>query len=153
MSTLNPLAAVDLILNEWRSNQSRPILEQTYLLEVLHHIQRDLDFIPSQTIPAIADAFNLSRSEVYGVATFYDDFKVLSNAPKYETVIRLCESEACQSMGAHQLKQQLLASLDDDSITIEPVYCLGNCALAPAVLVNDQCLGRVTAEQLITELS
>lgn len=119
------------------------------LLPMLHAIQDDLGFVPEAAVPSIAKALNLSRAEVHGVITFYHHFR--SHAPGRH-VIQVCRAEACQSMGAESLLARLRDRLGidlhgtttDGAITLEPVYCLGNCACAPAVMVDGELRGRVT---------
>ncbi|MBD3765618.1 MAG: formate dehydrogenase subunit gamma [Rhodobacterales bacterium] len=126
---------------------------QGALLPVLHAVQAAFDHVPAAALPRIAAALNLSRAEVHGVMTFYHDFR---DRPAGRRVIRLCRAEACQAMGAEALARDLQDRLGldwhqtaaDGSVTLEPVFCLGLCACAPAALVDGQPLGRVTAEGL-----
>ena len=121
------------------------------LLEILHDLQEQLGFIPEAALPALAKALNLSRAEVHGVVTFYHDFH---RHPAGRHVIKLCRAEACQSMGAEALAALVQRSLKvtfgettaDGAITVEAAYCLGNCALAPAMMVDGKLVGRVDAE-------
>ena len=121
------------------------------LLEILHDLQEHLGFIPEAALPALAKALNLSRAEVHGVVTFYHDFH---RHPAGRHVIKLCRAEACQSMGAEALAALVQRSLKvtfgettaDGAITVEAAYCLGNCALAPAMMVDGRLVGRVDAE-------
>lgn len=118
------------------------------LLEIFHDLQDQLGYIPESTLPVIAKALNNSRAEVYGVLTFYHDFK---RHPVGRHVIKICRAEACQSMGTDKLCQHAEKSLGvplggttaDGSVTIEQVFCLGNCALSPAVMVGERLYGRV----------
>src|SRR5262249_33105538 len=104
-------------------------------------------------LPMVADALNITRAEIYGVVSFYHDFR---RAPPGRHVLKLCRAEACQSMGGVALAEGLLAKLGIDwagttangAVTIEPVCCLGLCACAPAAQWDGQPLGRVTAERL-----
>ena len=129
-------------------HQSRP----GALLPILHAIQDRLGFIPPTSLPRIADAVNLSRAEVHGVLTFYHDFR--TSAPGRH-VVQLCRAESCQAMGCDQLEASVKAQLKidfhettaDGAVTLEPVYCLGNCALSPAVMIDGQLYGRVTPEK------
>lgn len=122
---------------------------QDQLLPVLHAIQDTVGFIPPDSVPAIAAAFNLSRAEVHGVITFYHHFR--STAPARH-VVQLCRAEACQSMGADELlthaERALGCRLDahsaDGDFSLEPVYCLGQCATAPAMMVDDRVYARMT---------
>jgi formate dehydrogenase subunit gamma len=122
------------------------------LLPMLHAIQDRLGFIPSEAVPRLADALNLSRAEVYGVITFYHDFR---SAPPGRHVLKVCRAEACQAMGATALVDHITARLGtklgetsaDGAVTVEAVYCLGNCALSPAVMLDGALLGRVDAKR------
>lgn len=123
------------------------------LLPVLHAIQDALGFVPPAAVPRIAHALNLSQAEVHGVITFYHDFR---SSPPGRHVLKLCRAEACQAMGADALAARLTGRLGiawkettpDGTLTIEPVYCLGNCALSPAVLLDGKLRGRITADVL-----
>lgn len=118
------------------------------LLEILHTIQVFNHYIPETAFQIIADCLNLSRAEIYGVVTFYHDFR---QNPPAKTVVKLCQSEACQSMGSRQLKTDVENGLNDfiaSNVDIEDIYCLGNCALAPSALVNGQIYGRLDTNQL-----
>jgi formate dehydrogenase subunit gamma len=120
------------------------------LLEILHDLQEDLGFIPEAALPALAKALNLSRAEVHGVVTFYHDFR---RQPAGRHVIKVCRAEACQSMKGNELAAMIERFLEvklgqttaDGAITVEAVYCLGNCALAPAIMVDGKLVGRVDA--------
>ena len=121
------------------------------LLPVLHSIQDKLGHIPSESVPLIAGALNLSRAEVNGVMSFYHDFRT---EPAGEHILHLCRAEACQAMGSRELEDHVKVRLGIDYgettsnglFTLEPVYCLGNCACAPSLRVNDDLHARVTAE-------
>src|SRR5262249_42897884 len=116
-------------------------------------------YIDGRAVPLIAEALNLSRAEVHGVISFYHDFR--DRLPGRH-VLRLCQAEACQSMGCADLTRYVEGRLGiklgettpDERITLEPVYCLGNCALSPAAMLDDQLHGRMTpeaADRLIAE--
>jgi formate dehydrogenase subunit gamma len=131
------------------------------LLEILHDLQSEVGHVPENTLPVIAKALNLSRAEVYGVATFYHDFHL---KPTGKHHIKLCRAEACQSMGARELQAMAEKFLNvrmggttcDKKITLEATYCLGLCASAPAMMVNDKPVARVNAakfEKLVGELA
>jgi formate dehydrogenase subunit gamma len=123
------------------------------LLPVLHAIQDALGFVPPGAVPRIAHALNLSQAEVHGVISFYHDFR---SAPPGRHVLKLCRAEACQAMGSDALAAHLTRRLGvewkqtshDGAVTIEPVYCLGNCALSPAIMIDGVLRGRITAEAL-----
>lgn len=152
-------------LNEQARNQIAKVITDLQhkpgaLLPILHGIQDRLGYIPPESVPMIAEALNQSRADIHGVISFYHQFR--STAPGQHTV-EICRAEACQSMGARQLETHVKHTLGvdyhgtttDRSITLESVYCLGNCACAPSVRVNDQIIGRVTPEKfdgLVDEL-
>lgn len=123
------------------------------LLPLLHAVQDTLGYVPTNAVPQIATALNLSRADVHGVLSFYPHFRT---TPPGRHVLTLCRAESCQAMGAVALealaKQRLgidyHATSASGAVTLEPAYCLGNCALSPAVLVDGQPLGRVTPERL-----
>lgn len=118
------------------------------LLPILHHIQDRLGWLPPESLPRVAEALNLSRAEVHGVVSFYHDFRT---HPPGRRVVRVCRAEACQAMGADALVAHAQGRLGvelgetraDGAVTLEPVYCLGNCALSPAVMVDGRLHGRV----------
>lgn len=121
------------------------------LLEIMHDIQHELGHVPESTLPVLAEALNLSRAEVYGVITFYHDFH---REPVGKHVIKICRAEACQSMGTNDLcshAQSKLAKFGstsaDGKFTLEAAYCLGNCALSPAIMVDDKLYGKVDAKR------
>lgn len=123
------------------------------LLPILHAIQDDLGFVPAGAVPIIAKALNLSRAEVHGVLTFYHLYR--SDAPGKQTLY-VCRAEACQAMGARELERHVKEKLKigfhettaDGRFSLEPVYCLGNCACSPAVMIDETVHGRVTAERI-----
>lgn len=122
------------------------------LIEILHAIQDAIGFVPPATLSPVAQALNLSRAEVHGVVTFYHHFRT---TPPGRHLVQLCRAESCQAMGAQHLEENVRARLNvdyhettgDGAVTLEPVYCLGNCALSPAVTIDGQLYGRVTPEK------
>jgi formate dehydrogenase subunit gamma len=122
------------------------------LLPVLHAVQEALTFVPKDAVPLIAQELNLSIAEVHGVVSFYHYF--LQERPG-RSVVHLCRAEACQALGSNALESHVKARLGidyhgttiDGAITLEPVYCLGNCALGPSVMIDQQLHGRMTAER------
>jgi len=120
------------------------------LLPILHAVQDAIGHIPPEALPLIAHGLNLSRAEVHGVVSFYHYFRT---RPAGKHIVYLCRAEACQSMGARALEAHAKRSLGvdfhetsaDGAVTLEPVYCLGNCACAPSLLVDGQLHGRVDA--------
>src|ERR1700685_135358 len=119
------------------------------LLPILHALQDAFGYVDESAVPVIADALNLSRAEVHGVITFYHDFR---HAPAGRHVLRLCRAEACQSMGCDALIRHVEKRLGvelgkttaDRKFTVEAVYCLGNCALSPAAMLDGKLHGRVS---------
>ncbi len=122
------------------------------LLEILHQVQDTLGHIPREAVPPLARALNRSRAEIQGVIGFYHDFR---QEPAGATVIHLCRAEACQAMGAGALERHACERLGiglhettpDGRFTLEPVYCLGNCACTPSVRIGDTVYARVTPER------
>lgn len=121
------------------------------LLEILHDLQHQVGHVPETSLTGIAKALNLSRAEVYGVATFYHDFHL---KPVGKHVIKICRAEACQAMGARELqamaekflKVRLGETTADRKITLEATYCLGLCASSPAIMVDERPLARIDAK-------
>jgi formate dehydrogenase subunit gamma len=122
------------------------------LLEVLHGIQDELGFIPAAAVPLIAEELNLSRAEVHGVITFYHHFR---RTPPGRHTVQICRAESCQSMGAEQLAEHAVRRLGvdfhqttaDGAFSLEPVYCLGNCACSPAIMIDGDLYGRVSPDR------
>ena len=119
------------------------------LMPILHAVQQAVGYVPKDAVPLIARELNLSIAEVHGVVTFYHYFR--KEAPGRH-VVHLCRAEACQSVGADALERHVKKTLGidfhgttaDGAISLEPVYCLGNCALGPAIMLDDRLQGRVS---------
>lgn len=119
------------------------------LLPILHDLQHRFGYIPEGAPGVIAQALNLSLAEVVGVVSFYHDFR---RAPAGRHVLKLCRAEACQSMGSEAMAASVLQALGlewhgttpDGRVTVEPVYCLGLCACAPAAMLDGVVHGRVS---------
>ncbi len=128
------------------------------LLPILHAIQAEYGFVPQGAHDPVARAMNITKAELHGVISFYHDFR---NAPAGRHVVKICRSEACQAMGGTAMSEKVLSLLGldwhgttpDGKITVEPVYCLGLCATAPAAMVDGQVKGRVSAEALVAEVT
>ncbi|WP_019448623.1 formate dehydrogenase subunit gamma [Cupriavidus sp. BIS7] len=122
------------------------------LLPILHDIQDSQGFIPADAVPVIARALNLSRAEVHGVITFYHHFR---EQPAGRHVVQICRAEACQSVGAEALAAHASKALGcdfhettaDGQFTLEPVYCLGQCACGPAMTIGDRLHARVDSQR------
>ena len=126
------------------------------MLPILHKLQEEFGFIPEATKQIIASALNLSRAEVHGVVTFYHDFRA---QPAGRHVLKLCRAEACQSMGCEPLADRIKAKLGidwhettpDGAVTLEPVFCLGLCAQAPAAMLDGEVYARLD-EHCLTDM-
>ena len=120
------------------------------LIQILHDVQESLGHVPESAIMALAEALNLSRADVHGVVSYYHDFRT---EPAGKHVVKICQAEACQAMGCRELTAHAETSLGvelhgtKDDVTLEPVYCLGNCALAPAAMVDGKTYGRVSNDR------
>lgn len=123
------------------------------LLPILHAIQDELGYVPGGAVPIVAKILNLSRAEVHGVLTFYHLYR--TSAPGKQTLF-VCRAEACQSMGSRELERYAKEKLKidfhettaDGRFSLEPVYCLGNCACSPAVMIDETVHGRVSTDRL-----
>ncbi len=126
---------------------------QGAMLPVLHALQHEFGYVDPRVVPILADALNVSRAEVHGAISFYHDFK---SAPQGRHVLKICRAEACQSMGVDKLIERLSLAhrLDpggmtpDGGLSVEAVYCLGNCALSPAALLDGEPWGRLDVEAI-----
>jgi formate dehydrogenase subunit gamma len=130
------------------------------LLPILHAVQSTLGYVPKDAVPLIASELNLSRAEVHGVASFYHYFR--DHLPGRH-VVHVCRAEACRSLGSAALERHARKALGidfhqtttDQAISLEPVYCLGNCSLGPSILIDKQLQGRVSPQrfdELMTKL-
>ena len=128
------------------------------LMPLLHAIQGDLGYIPPESVPSIAGGLNRSRAEVHGVISFYEAFRT---EPGARHVVQICRAEACQAMGARALEAHAKKTLGvdvgattaDGSISLQAVYCLGNCACSPSVRIDDAIHARVDPGRLDTLLA
>jgi len=130
------------------------------LLPLLHAIQDNIGYVPESAYPLISKALSLSVAEVHGVVTFYHHFR--THKPGRH-ILQICRAESCQSMGSDSLETHVKKKLgiefhettSDGSITLEPIYCLGNCACSPAIMIDEEVYGRVDnkkIDQLISDL-
>ena len=133
------------------------------LVQILHAFIARFSYLSDAAIRQIALELNLSRAEVHGVVSFYHDFRT---KPPGDHVVKICVSESCQAMGSRELTAHAEKTLEivsqaeeklgikikettaDGSITLEPIYCLGNCACSPAVMVDEKVYGRVDLKKL-----
>ncbi len=120
------------------------------LIPILHALNDRFGYVDDTAIPVVANVLNLSRAEVHGVVSFYHDFR---HEPAKRHVLKICRAEACQSMGAEKLFAEVAAALGDSAqVTLEPVYCLGNCALSPSAMIDGKLYGRVSKEKALAEV-
>ena len=123
------------------------------LLPILHAVQAEFGYIPQEVLPTIAKDLNISRAEVHGVVSFYHDFR---EKPAGRHVIKLCRAEACQAMGADHVAAHVQTALGvawhettaDGAVTLDPVFCLGLCACAPAAMVDGKLIARVDVARM-----
>jgi formate dehydrogenase subunit gamma len=120
------------------------------LVQILQALVMRHGWVSEDAIRQLADALNLSRADVYGVVSYYEDFRT---EPPGQHIVKICQAEACQAMGTRALTDHARAALGtelhgtSDEVTLEPVYCLGNCACAPAIMINGKTHGRVSASR------
>ena len=142
-----PLAPADLALRMTEILADHRGMEGS-LLPILHAVQGAWGYVPQEVVPIIALDLNISRAEVHGVISFYHDFH---EEPAGRHVVKLCRAEACQAMGADRVASHAQRALGidwhgttaDGAVTLEPVFCLGLCACAPAAMVDGRVVGRV----------
>jgi formate dehydrogenase subunit gamma len=123
------------------------------LLPILHEVQERLGHVPASAVGIVADVLNLSRAEVHGVVSFYHLFR---QSPPGRQTLFVCRAEACQAMGGREIERYVRDRLGidfhqttpDGRFSLEPVYCLGNCACSPAVMIDETVHGRVTPQKL-----
>jgi formate dehydrogenase subunit gamma len=124
------------------------------LLPILHDIQHQFGYIPKLALTIVAQALKQTSAEIYGVVSFYAHFRMEKTG---QHIIEVCRGEACQAMGSAKLEQAIKDQLNvdykatttDRNFTLEPVYCLGNCACAPSVKVGEHVFGRMNSEKFI----
>ncbi|WP_298224053.1 formate dehydrogenase subunit gamma [Acidocella sp.] len=143
---------------QWDTSRAAGIISKYLPLEgpmlpILHALQEEFGFLSDEAIRLVAQTLNVSRAEVYGVVSFYHDFR---QEPPGRHVLKICRAEACQSMGSEANAQKLLETLGldwgdttpDGRLTVEPVYCLGLCACAPSAMLDDELHARLDAQGL-----
>ncbi len=138
------------LIEDWTRTHGRT---RDRLLPLLHMLQEEIGFIDDAAIPVIATALNLSRADVHGVVTFYHDFR---RTPAGRHVVKLCRAESCQARGAAAIEKAATERLGvpmgetrpDGQVTLEPVYCLGLCAVGPNALVDGRPVARIDAATL-----
>ncbi len=130
-------------------------------LPILQKVQAELGCIPDFALPIVAEALNISRAEIFGIVTFYHDFR---REPAGRHVLKLCRAEACQSAGGRRIAARLIEALGidfgetspDGRVTLEAVYCLGLCACAPSAMLDGTVIGRIddrAADEIAAEVA
>lgn len=114
------------------------------LVQILIRVVQQHGWVSAAVIRRLADILNLSRAEVHGVVEYYHD---LRTTPPGRHIVKICAAEACQAVGGRKLAAHAHTTAGKD-VTLEPVYCLGNCACAPAVMLDGKTYGRVDAQRL-----
>lgn len=122
------------------------------LVQILVAFVERYSYISEEAIRQIAKELNLSRAEVHGVVNFYHDFRT---KPPGKRIVKICQAESCQAMGSRELTAHAEKKIgvdinnttDDGEITLDPVYCLGNCACSPAIMIDDKVYGRVDSKK------
>jgi len=120
------------------------------LVQILHALIEHFAWIPEEAIRQLADELNLSRAEVHGVVSYYHDFRT---TPPGKRIVKICQAEACQAMGSRELSAHAEKTLgvamhgSNADVTLDAVYCLGNCACSPAVMVDGKTYGRVSEQR------
>jgi formate dehydrogenase subunit gamma len=122
------------------------------LVQILHAFVDRYGFISNAAMRQIADELNISRADIHGVVSYYHDFRT---EPAGKRIVKICQAEACQAMGSRDLTAHVKAKFDidlnetsaDGEVTLEPAYCLGNCACSPAVMIDNKVYGRVDAQR------
>jgi formate dehydrogenase subunit gamma len=146
----------------WSEDRAQAIIashagEEGATLPILHDLQATFGFVPAEAVPLVAHALNLTRAEVHGVVTFYHEYR---RHPPGRHILHLCRAEACQSLGCDSLAGHVRSRLNidwhgttsDGAVTLEPVFCLGLCAIGPAALLDGQPLARLDATRIDTAL-
>ena len=145
MATRYDKAIATEIINQF---DARPEM----LVQILHAFVARYSYISDEAVRQIAEEVNLSRADVHGVVSYYHDFRT---TPPGKRIVKICEAESCQAMGSRDLVAyaekalgiKMHGTTDDGETTLEPVYCLGNCACSPAMMVDGQVFGRVDADK------
>jgi formate dehydrogenase subunit gamma len=143
--------AFDLALAQALIDRKRDIPGAT--LPILHDLQEEFGYIDDAAVPLIADVLNISKAETLGVISFYHDFR---RSPVDGQVLKLCRAESCQSLGCEdlvshlELRHGIKVGVEDShsGLRVETVYCLGNCALSPAALLDGAPIGRLDRDRI-----
>jgi formate dehydrogenase subunit gamma len=152
MSAMDISRDVEVLVEDWVHRHGA---RRDQLLPLLHELRGEIGYVDDTAVPIIARALNLSRADVHGVVTFYPDFK---RAPHGRHVVKLCRAESCQSRGGAAIERLASQKLGvamgetrrDGRVTLEPVYCLGLCAVGPNALVDGRPVARIDSGKLET---
>jgi formate dehydrogenase subunit gamma len=141
----------------WDDNLALKLINQYSNLEgamlpILHALQHNFGYIDKRAIAPIANTLCVSQAEVFGVISFYSDFRT---KPPIGATVKLCRAEGCQARGVENLVDHIQThhgvTVDGDAhdgLQVQTVYCLGNCALGPNALYKDQVIGRLNAQSI-----
>lgn len=124
------------------------------LIPLLQETQRELGYIPREAFDKIASEAGIEPSEMYGVATFYSQFRL---NPVGKHIIKVCHGTACHVQNANTITEALEDSLkikdgettEDGVFTLESVACLGCCSLAPVMMISDETYGKLSKKQAV----
>lgn len=147
----------------WNAERAGEIIashagQEAAALPILHALQEVFGCVPREAVPLVAETLNLTRAELHGIVSFYHDFR---SHPPGRHVLQLCRAEACQSLGGDAVAAQICRRLGvdwhgttaDGAVTLEPVFCLGLCAVGPSAMLDGKPLGRLDADRIAGELS
>ncbi len=146
----------------WSLDGGQAVLEilpadERLILPALQAVQQGFGYVPKEAVALIANSLNVSVADVHGVLTYYHELRTTAPAP---ITVAVCVAEACQATGARELIAHVSANLapvggrsDDGQVDVIEVFCLGNCALGPAALINERLVGRLTPESLASALA
>ena len=137
----------------WSADRANAIIaararEPGAMLPILHDLQAAFGFVPIDAVPLLAQALNVTRAEVHGVVSFYHEYR--RHKPGRH-ILRLCRAEACQALGCEAVADHVQSRLNigwhdttsDGAVTLEPVFCLGLCAIGPAALLDGEPLAHL----------
>jgi formate dehydrogenase subunit gamma len=146
----------------WNEDRAKTIIasregQDGATLPILHDLQAAFGCVPAEAVPLVAQALNVTRAEVHGIVSFYHDYR--RHKPGRH-ILQLCRAEACQALGCDRLARHVQSRLNiawhettsDGAVTLEPVFCLGLCAIGPAALLDGQPLARLDAARIETAL-
>ena len=145
MSKMN-LKKVDEIIKNYKNNDS-------WLVMILQDVQEKYNYLPVEAIKRVAEKLQIPLSRVFNVATFYSS---LSLAERGKHVIKVCDGTACHLRGFTNLRDEITRKLgikenettEDKEFTLEVVACLGACALAPVMSIDNKCYGKINNEKV-----